>query len=506
MAELDKKGMISEMTALLSISGEEFLECIAIDKNGEWTNYKLQVSKIRNNAGLSAFEIAVQNGFVGTVDQWLESLHGQSAFQLWQSLPGNAGKTEAEFLAAMKGEPGLSVYDTWLSVGNVGTVEEFLESLKGESAFQTWVAQPGNEFKDETEFLESLKGPSAYQVWITLPGNEFKTVEEFIEAITGKDGKSAYEIAKELNPTIGTEAEWIASLQGKSAYEVWLGAGNVGTVDQFLASLVGADGADGPDGKGAYEGAVEHGYVGSEEKFYKDLSHGGVSGAVFITDITPQNAANNVGDKVYDADGVSLMTALATTDLVRVKVRAITGHSHYRPNIKMNGVQMTITALADAPLFEGTVDITLPADGKVTAVHEDGAEWTTIVTRDAAPVVTSATFRSGYPGIQTEAKAGDVFIVAFTADTAVVGYEIQNYGALTAGAGTFASSTGGQISGRVVADRGNTTQALGFRIRVQKATGAWSAWFDSNATAQVDLTNTIKLNNTKPTILFGVIT
>ena len=32
--------------------------------------------------GLSAYEIAVQYGYEGTVEEWLESLHGKSAYEI----------------------------------------------------------------------------------------------------------------------------------------------------------------------------------------------------------------------------------------------------------------------------------------------------------------------------------------------------------------------------------------------------------------------------------------
>ena len=51
------------------------------------------------------------------------------------------------------------------------------------------------------------------------------------------------------------------ALKGSSAYQVWLEQGNTGTVEDYLASLVG------PQGKSAYELAVIHGYNGTEEEF-----------------------------------------------------------------------------------------------------------------------------------------------------------------------------------------------------------------------------------------------
>lgn len=48
--------------------------------------------------------------------------------------------------------------------------------------------------------------------------------------------KTPYDIAVEHGFS-GTEEEWLASLKGDSAYEIWLKAGNVGTEQDFLNSL-----------------------------------------------------------------------------------------------------------------------------------------------------------------------------------------------------------------------------------------------------------------------------
>ena len=47
---------------------------------------------------------------------------------------------------------------------------------------------------------------------------------------------SPYDVAVEQGFT-GSEQEWLDSLKGDSAYDLWLKAGNVGTFDDFLASL-----------------------------------------------------------------------------------------------------------------------------------------------------------------------------------------------------------------------------------------------------------------------------
>ena len=77
-----------------------------------------------------------------------------------------------------------------------------------------------------------------------------------VKGETGPTGKSAYQVWLSAGNT-GTEADYLASLiglpgkdgkdgkDGKSAYQEWLDAGNTGTQADFLASLKGADGKDG---------------------------------------------------------------------------------------------------------------------------------------------------------------------------------------------------------------------------------------------------------------------
>lgn len=105
----------------------------------------------------------------------------------------------------------------------------------------------------------------------------------------GADGLSAYQIAVN-NGFIGTEAEWLDSLNGTdgvdgingtngtngsngvngsdganglSAYEVAVADGYVGDETSWLASLVGADGADGTDGADADNLVLTNNQIGT---------------------------------------------------------------------------------------------------------------------------------------------------------------------------------------------------------------------------------------------------
>ena len=124
-------------------------------------------------------------------------------------------KDSGEFNGS-KGDNGDSAFDVWLSLGNEGDAQDFLDSLKGDkgdkgkdgdSAYQSWLNN-GNS-GSETDFLESIKGekgnqgvsgvyvgsspmPEGYNVHIDLEGEaddlvtrkEFNKLAESISNIT----------------------------------------------------------------------------------------------------------------------------------------------------------------------------------------------------------------------------------------------------------------------------------------------------------------------------------
>ncbi|MFH6684992.1 hypothetical protein RI119_19255 [Bacillus amyloliquefaciens] len=68
--------------------------------------------------GKSAYDIAVDNGFSGTVEEWLASLKGEK------------GNTGAKGAAGAAGKDGKSAYELALQQGFTGTLDEWLASLK----------------------------------------------------------------------------------------------------------------------------------------------------------------------------------------------------------------------------------------------------------------------------------------------------------------------------------------------------------------------------------------
>ncbi|MDE6087439.1 MAG: collagen-like protein, partial [Oscillospiraceae bacterium] len=124
----------------------------------------------RNGAdGLSAYEIAVRNGFSGSESDWLTSLQGEPGIPGRDGADGAPGQPGAK---GDKGDPG----------------ERGLQGEKGE---------PGEPGKQGIQGIPGEKGE---------PGENGKD---------GADGLSAYEIALQ-NGFTGSASDWLVSLRGET--------------------------------------------------------------------------------------------------------------------------------------------------------------------------------------------------------------------------------------------------------------------------------------------------
>ena len=75
-----------------------------------------------------------------------------------------------------------------------------------------------------------------------------------------------------------TNGNGTAGADGKSAYQVWLDAGNSGSEADFLEWLKGDKGDSGENGKSAYELYCEkYSYTGTEEEWLEALLSGTLS-------------------------------------------------------------------------------------------------------------------------------------------------------------------------------------------------------------------------------------
>ena len=175
----------------------------------------------QGETGKSAFELAQENGFEGDLAAWLTSLHGED---------GKDGKKGAD------GANGKSAFELYKESNPeyTGTLEEWLASLVGQKGDKGEKGDTGEAGSD---------GKSAYE--LACEGGYIGTVQDWLVSLKGVDGKSAYELAVE-NGYSGTETSWLASLKGEKGDK-----GDKG--DTGATGADGIDGVDGVDGKSAYE-------------------------------------------------------------------------------------------------------------------------------------------------------------------------------------------------------------------------------------------------------------
>ena len=72
-----KKKVIAGLLAILIVFGSFSLSSCDVDDPGSRGGETVE-------NGLSAYELAVQYGFDGNIEEWIESLHGKSAYEIAQ--------------------------------------------------------------------------------------------------------------------------------------------------------------------------------------------------------------------------------------------------------------------------------------------------------------------------------------------------------------------------------------------------------------------------------------
>ena len=128
------------------------------------TGDKIKTQGTNGSNGQSAYELAVEKGYTGTLDEWLE---------------------------ALKGSNGLSAYELAVEKGYQGTQEEWLESLQG---------TPGQDGKPGADGITpKLKIENGY--WYVSYDKEHQTWEQLGKA-TGEDGESMFNNVTEDNENV----------------------------------------------------------------------------------------------------------------------------------------------------------------------------------------------------------------------------------------------------------------------------------------------------------------
>ena len=224
--------------------------------------------------GLTAYELAVKGGFIGSEQSWLSQLKGDQ---------GVGVKGEA-------GDSGTSAYQEAVKGGFVGNEFEWLESLKGEQGVKG-EAQGLFFFQGAKPDLPSIEGldPNGSEigdVWLdsstdnlyVWDGNSWVLLSEALDVVKGekgikgeegKDGTDAYDSAVK-GGFVGSEAAWAESLKGpkgnkgedgSSSYDIYVkgfqpvpGGDPLLTEDEWLETLKGELGDEGEKGEKGVQG------------------------------------------------------------------------------------------------------------------------------------------------------------------------------------------------------------------------------------------------------------
>lgn len=159
-------------------------------------------------------------------------------------------------------------YETWDSalaakileidskLEEVTSLEEDLEDKVESGYFKGDKGDAGEPGQNGTDGLNGTDGKSAYEIWLD-EGNQ-GTEQDFLNSIKGADGRNGTDGQNGRDGINGVDGkdgkDGSNGLDGKSAYQIWLDEGNVGTEQNFLDSLKGVDGQDGIDGKNGKDG------------------------------------------------------------------------------------------------------------------------------------------------------------------------------------------------------------------------------------------------------------
>ena len=267
------------MTAgALSLTG-----CDLFNSSNTSSDVTKETENHENDEKYKIFLLAKQSGFDGTYEEWLDSIKGDfvqmrvsntdlewkyskdtnwtklitltdlvtakeakeieistSATHItWRYVGENGWKNLVE-IATLHGNDGDSAYDIAVKAGFNGTVEAWIESLKGVDGKQVELRTANNKlewkYATDTEWQELvtltdlvvqkeakeiiISTSATHIVWHYEGENGWHDLVE-LSSLAGNEGKSAYEVAKEVGFT-GTAKEWIESLKGADGKQVEL--------------------------------------------------------------------------------------------------------------------------------------------------------------------------------------------------------------------------------------------------------------------------------------------
>lgn len=239
-------------------------------------------------------------------------------------------------------------------------------------------------------------------------------------------------------------------------------------------------------------------------------------GQVFITNVA---SAGVVGSKLYVPDTVPLNYVLyeCTSDSDACTIHFIAeGGITYSPTITTESGTVECNDLQqfadDKRLFYGTLNVSVPYT-KTFTVLSDTNQFTTVkINRAAAPpIINRVEFTGGYPGSQTEVKAGDTYDVQIYFDLSAGSnpdsISIENWGCTTGGSFPVVWELLGVARVTItIKATGNTATPYGVAVKGANAFGSWGSVVYSTAGGAVDGTHTVLCCDLAPSFVDNGVT
>ena len=152
------------------------------------------------------------------------------------------------------GDDGDSAYEIAVIMGFVGTEDEWLDSLVGQTGSQGIQGETGETGSQGIQGIQGIQGETGSQ---GIQGETGETGEQGIQGETGSQGIQGIQGVQGETGATGSDGQIgpQGPADGDSAYTVAVQNGFVGDVNAWLASLIGADGILGGDGADGADGA-----------------------------------------------------------------------------------------------------------------------------------------------------------------------------------------------------------------------------------------------------------
>lgn len=179
-------------------------------------------------------------------------------------------------------------------LGYSGTFEEFLASFKGDTGERGIQGERG---MDGLPGAKGDKGDTGERGADGLPGAKGDTGERGADGLPGAKGERGADGAVGAKGEKGDTGErGQDGLNGKSAYEIAVANGYVGSEDEWLSSLKGDSGSSGRDGKSAFESSGGYQHFDTESEWVASLKGAkgddGKSATVTIGTVTTGETAS----------------------------------------------------------------------------------------------------------------------------------------------------------------------------------------------------------------------